>query len=211
MAGKKVSSEETGAEGAAEAAERELVLLATEQPTLTEDPSQWPPAPEEGPSDATIELEQALKAASSMADWLGMRYRVHKMGVKFTPTNRDRALVTYLTWTGLPQAEVAKQVGMSIEVLRNHFAYELEHGRRGLLTDVVKVLAHKALSGDMQAINKFMNTQWPDLWGEKKAEPAVVVNNAAPMIEHRSPADPEKMDRVIDAIALRVADKIASK
>lgn len=209
MATKKSSGDVIEGRAVAEPVEGEVMLPARVGADPLDDPAKWPPEPTEEASPGDTSLEEAINSIDSLKHWLGMRYRVYKMGSKYNPTERDRATVIYMTWAGFPKDRIARYVGMNKETLLNHFAYELEHGRDGMVTDVVKALVLKAKSGDIQAAKLILTNRAADLWDDKRGVPQVTVSVNEP--EQVSKWTAEDIERRINEIAEVVKAKIEGK
>lgn len=209
MAPKKSTGNEIDAEAPSRPLEGEVVLPAALVADPLDDPARWPPEPPEEASPGDIALEEAVNSIDSLKHWLGLRYRVWKLGSKYQPTERDRATVIYMTWAGFPKERIARYLGMHKETMLNHFAYELEHGRDGMITDVVKAVVLKAKGGDLTAAKLILTNRAADLWDDKRGIPQVNVSvDATSPVGERSPED---VERVVKMLTDRVLADIKEK
>jgi hypothetical protein len=79
----------------------------------------------------------------------------------FTPSEEQQHLVKVLSSYGIPQEDIAREVGLrSPKTLRKHFREDLDHGRIGANIRVRKTLLAMATSGKhLRATIHWLNQQ----------------------------------------------------
>lgn len=156
---------------------------------------------DDGGSHADV-VENFLRAARSMKDWIDLRTRARKPGTKYQPTDRDRLLVMWACWAGMTHKGIAEWLGMHPDILREHFREELDFAVQGLVIDATKSLAAKAFAGDTTALLFILRARGGDTWKDK--QPAINVSVAEKEEVRRVAADPQKIAEAVNAVAQRV-------
>ena len=155
-------------------------------------------------------VENALRAATTLIDWMDIRQRVRDtIATKYAPTSDDRARVLWASVLGMPQERIAEMFGMHVDTLRNHFLTELEFGLAATMVDVGKRAMAKALGGDGDMIKFVLSRRGGVEWKDNKG--AAVEVNVQPQLEGRAAPDPERVAAALDAVAERVLARIARK
>lgn len=68
------------------------------------------------------------------------------------PTDKDRKQVESLAGFGIPQAEIARLIGISIHTLEKHYREELDTGASKANAQVAQALFKRALGSDASAV-----------------------------------------------------------
>jgi hypothetical protein len=72
---------------------------------------------------------------------------------KLNPSEEQRKRVKSLSAVGIPQEEIARQIGIrSPKTLRKHFRHELDRGAMEANASVAGALYNKAIAGDTAAM-----------------------------------------------------------
>ena len=152
-----------------------------------------------------------LEAAERIDEWKSIGRRIRQTGNNYKPTVRDRALVATASSTGFPQQQIADALEISPNTLRDHFVRELELGGMMAVMTAVEVIFDHVREGDLDAAKFVVSRRAREIWSDKAGQGAVTVNVNADSASERVDRDPDDVARVIDAISVRVAERIGLK
>lgn len=152
-----------------------------------------------------------LEAAERIDEWKSIGRRIKQNGNNYKPTVRDRALVATASSTGFPQQQIADALEISPNTLRDHFVRELELGGMMAVMTAVEVIFDHVREGDLDAAKFVVSRRAREIWSDKAGQAPVTVNVNADSPSERVNRDPDDVARVIDAISVRVAERIGLK
>jgi hypothetical protein len=122
----------------------------------------------------------------------------------FVPTEQQRKLAMLMTASGNLQRIIADRFGIDVATLRKHFREELDEGREATNAAVGDVLLRKALSGDIKAIENWLDRRgtqaWRKITGSEHAgpdgSPLQIVATARRDLSHLSDDELETFHRL---------------
>ena len=94
-------------------------------------------------------------------------------GVMYTPTEEQRRMVKVMSGFGIPQPDIASQIGIDAKTLRKHFREELDRGMTEANMRVAQSLFSMATTGGSVAAAIFWmkaRAGWREKHSEEPAE-----------------------------------------
>ena len=91
----------------------------------------------------------------------------------YEPTPADRAMVSSLSKTGVPQTVIGKRIGIGPKTLRRYFREELDKGNAEACSKVATTLYERGIDGDNACLIFWAKTQMG--WSEHKPSAAELV------------------------------------
>ena len=116
-------------------------------------------------------------------------------GIMYTPTEEQRRMVKVMSGFGIPQTDIARQVGIDTKTLRKHFREELDRGMTDANMRVAQSLFTMATTGGSVAAAIFWmkaRAGWrekhPEEPGEEEKTTVVIHRFVAPIEAIEPPA-----------------------
>lgn len=119
------------------------------------------------------------------------------------PTEKDREQVRVFSFAGFTQEQIAAAGGCSVETLRKHFEYELDHARMMIIGDLASRAIYRAREGDAAYTLFLLKTRGGFHENPKGAGAAI------DQLEQEGVLTPEQRDTLTKTLVQKI--KIANK